>query len=151
MKSISAAVAAVALVLGLMSSAEAGTRVGVLRCYMDGGTGRIIGSSQNARCIFTSDSGQREHYSSRISRIGLDLGYTGKSVIVWAVFAPSDLRHHALRGSYVGASADIAVGIGGGGNILVGGNDRTISLQPLSVKAETGLAVAVGAGNLELR
>lgn len=151
MKSVSAAITAAALALGLASSADAATRVGVLRCYMDGGTGYVVGSSHEARCIFTGASGKRERYSGRISRVGLDVGYTGKSVIVWAVYAPSDYKHRALRGSYVGASADVAVGIGGGANVLIGGSDKTISLQPVSVKAETGIAVAAGAGNLELR
>jgi uncharacterized protein DUF992 len=33
----------------------------------------------------------------------------------------------------------------------VGGNSATISLQPVSVKAETGLAVGAGLGQLQLR
>jgi hypothetical protein len=118
---------------------------------MEGGTGYIVGSSHDARCIFTSSTGQRERYSGRISRVGLDVGYTGKAVIVWAVFAPSNYKHRALRGNYVGASADVALGVGGGANVLVGGSGNTISLQPVSVKGETGLAVAAGAGSLELR
>lgn len=139
------------LALGLASQANAATRVGMLRCYVQGGVGYIVGSSHEARCIFTSESGRRERYWARVKRIGLDVGYTGNSMIAWAVFAPSNIRHRALVGSYIGASADAAIGIGGGGNVLVGGNDRTISLQPVSLKAETGLAIAVGAGDLELR
>ncbi len=84
-------------------------------------------------------------------RVGLDVGYTGRAVIEWAVFAPSFLRRHALAGNYVGASADITAGIGGGANVLVGGNPYTISLQPVSLKTETGLAIGAGAGELELR
>ncbi len=139
------------LVLGGVSQASSATRVGMLRCYVQGGTGYIVGSSHEARCIFTSEYGRRERYWARMKRIGLDVGYTGNSMIVWAVYAPSDIRHRALKGSYIGASADAAIGVGGGGNFLIGGNGRTISLQPLSVKAETGLAIAAGAGDLELR
>ncbi len=152
MRSIYLAIVSAALACGLVSAAEARTRVGILKCYMDGGFGYIVGSSHDARCVFEGADGRREDYDGRMKRIGLDVGYTGKSVVVWAVFAPSDYRGgRALRGSYVGASADIAVGVGGGGNILIGGNNRTIELQPFSIKGETGIAVALGAGDLELR
>jgi len=151
MKSVWAAIAVMALSLGAMSAAEARTRVGILRCYVEGGPSYVIGSAHDARCIFTG-FGHRERYRGRVSRIGLDVGYTGKSEIVWAVYAPSTVyRGRALRGSYVGASGDIAVGLGGGASLLVGGNDRTFSLQPLSVKAETGVDLGLGVGDLELR
>jgi hypothetical protein len=151
MKTLISAVAGLALTAGLLSSASAATRIGVLRCYVQNGSGYVVGSSHDARCMFTSETGRHERYLGRVKRVGLDIGYTGKAVIVWAVFAPSDLRRHALVGDYIGASADVAVGIGGGANVLVGGNERTISLQPLSLKSQTGLAVAAGAGKLELR
>ncbi|MGA9547278.1 MAG: DUF992 domain-containing protein, partial [Rhodomicrobium sp.] len=41
---------------------------------------------------------------------------------LWSVYAPTSLRHRALVGNYVGASADAAIGVGGGANVLVGGN-----------------------------
>lgn len=151
MKRYAGIVAAFLLVLGLASAAGAATRVGVLRCYVEGGVGYGVGSAREARCSFTSESGRRERYRALIKRIGLDVGYTGQAVLVWAVFAPSDLRRHALVGTYIGASADLAIGPGAGANVLVGGNKATVSLQPLSVKTETGLALAAGAGELELR
>ncbi len=151
MKSLMTLVTGLLLAFGLTSSANAATRIGVLRCYVDSGSGYIVGSAHDARCTFSNYTGRRERYVARIRRAGLDVGYTGNSMITWAVYAPSDMRRHALIGDYVGASADIAVGIGGGGNILVGGSNRTISLQPLSVKTETGLSVAAGASMLELR
>ncbi|MGA9546101.1 MAG: DUF992 domain-containing protein, partial [Rhodomicrobium sp.] len=69
----------------------------------------------------------------------------------WSVYAPTSLRHRALVGNYVGASADAAIGVGGGANVLVGGNSATISLQPVSVKSQTGLAIGAGLGQLQLR
>ncbi len=150
MKTVAAVVAGFLLVLGITSSAGAATRAGLLRCYVDGGAGFVVGSVRAARCTYTS-GWRREHYLARISRVGVDVGYTRRETIVWAVYAPSSLGPHALRGNYVGASADLAIGIGGGANVLVGGNDRTISLQPLSLKTENGFALAAGAGKLELR
>ncbi|MEO8321348.1 MAG: DUF992 domain-containing protein, partial [Bradyrhizobium sp.] len=44
-----------------------------------------------------------------------------------------------------------SVGIGGGGNFLVGGPANTFSLQPLSVQGQTGLNVAAGIADIELQ
>jgi len=43
------------------------------------------------------------------------------------------------------------VGAGLGANALVGGSDRTVALQPLSLQGQTGLNVAAGVTDLELR
>jgi hypothetical protein len=145
------ATAACALAFGFAASAEAGVRAGVLHCYGAKKIGAIVGSFQQARCVFTSVDGRHERYAAHIERVGLDIGVTERSEVVWTVYAPTALRHHALRGDYVGASADVTVGIGGGANVLVGGSNATISLQPVSLKAETGVAVAAGAGRLQLR
>jgi len=40
----------------------------------------------------------------------------------------------ALAGEYVGVSAEIGLGLGAGANVLLGGSDRTIALQPLSLQ-----------------
>jgi hypothetical protein len=151
MKALITAIGGVALAFGLISAANGATRVGVLRCHVHGGASYIVGSAHKARCVFTSESGRSERYWGRVKRVGLDLGYTHGAAVTWAVFAPSDLGRRALAGDYAGASADIAAGIGGGANVLVGGNAHTISLQPLSLQTETGLAVGAGASVLELR
>ncbi len=139
------------LALGLTSAANAATRVGVLRCHVQGSEGFVLGSVQEARCVFKSENGRRENYAARMSHIGVDVGVVNHAVLVWAVFAPSDIRHRALAGEYVGASAHATAGIGGGANVLVGGNGSTISLQPLSLQHETGVAAGAGASRLELR
>ncbi len=151
MKTLATAVSALALAFGFVASADAGVRAGVLHCYASKRVGAIIGSFQEARCLFTSIDGRRERYVAHIERAGLDLGVTDHSEIAWTVYAPTALRHHALAGDYIGASADVSIGIGGGANVLVGGNGATISLQPVSLKAETGLAIGAGAGRLQLR
>jgi hypothetical protein len=56
----------------------------------------------------------------------------------------------ALAGEYVGASGDIAVGVGAGANVLFGGSNRTIALQPLSVQGQAGLNVSLGVSGLTL-
>jgi hypothetical protein len=152
MRTLVTAVSGLILALGVAASADAAERAGVLHCYGARKIGAIVGSFQEARCVFTSAyTGRRERYIAHIERAGLDIGITERSELVWTVFAPSSLGRRALAGEYVGALADATVGVGGGANVLVGGNNHTISLQPVSVKAETGLAIAAGAGRLQLR
>jgi hypothetical protein len=38
-----------------------------------------------------------------------------------------------------------------GANALIGGSSKTISLQPLSLEGNTGLNIAGGIGEIELR
>jgi hypothetical protein len=151
MKTLVKIAGAALLALGVSSAADAAMRIGVLRCHVEGGEGYVVGSAHEARCIFTGEGGRHERYVGRMSRIGLDIGVKHRTVLVWAVFAPSAIHHHALAGEYVGASADVAAGIGGGANALIGGNGGTISLQPLSLQHETGVAAGAGAAKLELR
>ena len=79
-------------------------------------------------------------------------GFTSASAISWAVFAPTaKIARGALGGTYAGVGGEATVGVGVGANALVGGNQKTISLQPLSVQAQQGLNVAVGIAAIELR
>ena len=50
-----------------------------------------------------------------------------------------------------GVTAGGAVGVGAGANALVGGSDRSIALQPISVEGLTGLNVAAGVASITLR
>ena len=82
----------------------------------------------------------------------MDIGYTSKAKLIWAVFAPaSDVRPGALEGEYAGATAQATVGVGLGANVLIGGLDKSIALQPLSVSGNTGLNVAAGIGQISLK
>ena len=40
--------------------------------------------------------------------------------------------------------------VGGSANVLIGGLDRSIALQPLSVEGNSGLALAAGVGVMRL-
>jgi Protein of unknown function (DUF992) len=132
--------------------AQPNLAVGGLRCDVAGGLGLIVTSSKEMSCIFTSTGGQTEHYYGTIRKFGLDIGATDSGILAWTVFAPtSDPGPGALAGEYVGVDASATVGAGVGANVLVGGSDQTISLQPLSVQAQTGLALAGGVAALALR
>jgi hypothetical protein len=133
-------------------AADEGVNVGTLECRVEDGWGHVIASSRDMSCVFRPVDGRAEHYSGELSRYGVDLGYTSNATLIWAVFAPtSDMRKGGLEGDYGGASAQATVGVGLGANILIGGFDRSIALQPLSVEGNTGVALAAGVGVITLR
>jgi len=132
--------------------AQQGVKVGALRCEVSGGLGLIITSSKEMQCVFTSARGHRDHYYGTVRKFGLDIGATDKGVLAWDVFAPSaGPKPGALAGDYAGVGASATVGAGVGANALVGGSGRSFTLQPLSVQAQTGLALAAGVAELTLR
>jgi hypothetical protein len=133
------------------ANAQSRTRAGVLTCNVAGGVGLILGSQKATSCVFDPRRGPNERYTGVIRKFGLDIGATQRGVITWAVLSEGNLARGSLAGSYVGATAEATVGAGLGANILVGGNNRTVALQPLSVSGQTGLNFAVGVGDLELR
>ena len=147
------ALAAVAAVSASTPSfAQDRTKVGALNCDISAGIGVIIASKKHVTCMFTpSAPGPREVYVGDISKFGLDIGATSSGQMVWAVFAPSNRKFGALAGHYVGGTAEATVGAGVGANALVGGSNRTVTLQPLSVTGQTGLNVAAGVAELTLR
>ncbi len=99
----------------------------------------------------SADGGPRELYTGSITKFGLDIGATSGGVMVWAVFAPSTRQFGALAGHYAGATAEATVGAGIGANALIGGSDRTVTLQPLSIQGQTGLNLAAGVASIDLR
>jgi hypothetical protein len=131
--------------------ADGGIKIGTLSCRQEGGWGLILGSSRDVRCTFVH--GDRvEHYQGSITKMGVDIGYQRSGTMVWSVIAPHlDEAHGALAGHYGGVTADATVGVGIGANALVGGFDRSLALQPVSVQGTTGLDVAAGVGGMTLR
>ncbi len=127
-------------------------QVGVLKCTVAGGTGLILGSSKGLTCIFKKQDGVRERYTGNINKFGIDIGTTKQSKISWLVFAPSGKNvSRALAGGYVGVTAEVTVGGGVGANLLVGGINKSITLQPLSVQVQEGFNIAAGIGNMNLK
>ena len=154
-RSILGAVAAAGLALVASAPAQAqdgsGVRVGVLTCNVASGFGLIFGSSKEVNCVFARDGRDVAHYQGHIDKFGVDIGYTAGGVMVWGVIAPTQgIPPGSLDGHYGGVTASATAGVGVGANLLVGGSDRSISLQPLSVEGNTGLNVAGGIGALSL-
>src|SRR5262252_3674971 len=133
-------------------AAPAGVKVGILTCHVESGWGYIVGSSKDMHCNYQPNQGEPDRYEGSISKLGVDIGYSSSAVIVWDVVAPSsDIRPGALQGDYAGATAAVTVGGGVGAHVLLGGFDKSIALQPVSVEGNTGLNVAAGVGEMNLR
>jgi Protein of unknown function (DUF992) len=131
--------------------AQARVEVGILSCAARASAGAILTSSKYLRCRFQRP-GRDEFYRGRIARFGIDLGSTGNTAMAWAVFAPTaNPPPRSLTGEYGGIGVEATAGYGIGANALIGGSQRGIILQPLSVQAQTGLNVAAGVQSLVLR
>lgn len=133
--------------------AGGGVKVGTLTCNVAGGMGFIFGSSKELACTYSPYKGSEDHYYGSVDKFGVDIGYTEKSTIVWTVIAPTDnVGDGALAGSYGGVTAGATVGVGLGANVLVGGLDDSIALQPVSVEGTSGgLNVAAGIASITLK
>ena len=93
-----------------------------------------------------------DRYIATIRKVGLDLGITGETALAWGVYAPvARLGPGDLSGNYAGAQGSASLGVGAGGNMLIGGSNNTIALQPLSLQGQVGVNVAAGLESLELR
>jgi hypothetical protein len=131
---------------------EGGVKAGMLTCQVASGWGLVFGSSKDLKCAYSPKPGVTEHYTGTIGKFGVDIGYTEATVIAWTVLAPTtDIGSGALAGTYTGATGSAAVGAGVGANVLVGGGAKSISLQPVSFQAGTGLNVAGGIALLTLQ
>jgi hypothetical protein len=127
-------------------------QVGILECRGGASVGFIVGSVTNLGCVLRVEGVPEDRYVATIRKVGLDLGVTQESTLAWGVYAPvARLGPGDLSGNYAGAQGSASVGVGIGGNALVGGSANSIALQPLSVQGQVGLNVAAGLESLELR
>ena len=139
-----------ALLLGAPAQAQY-VQAGALVCNLSGSIGMVVASRKAMACSFRNSRGNIELYDGVITRVGLDIGVTTGGEMVWSVLAPSgDLQRFALAGGYAGASGEASLGAGMGANVLVGGSDRSVALQPVSLQGQTGLNLALGVASLEL-
>lgn len=129
-----------------------GVQAGMLTCNVAPSIGLIVAESQKMSCRFVPNGAYPPQlYNGVMNTVGLELGVTAGGVMAWGVFAPTGgTPMGALAGEYVGASGDISLGVGVGANVLFGGSNRTIALQPLSVEGQAGLNVSLGVSGFTL-
>ena len=145
------AAALVAAAVTMPASAQGtSVQIGTLSCSMSAGIGLIVGSQRNVSCNFQANSGSPEAYVGTMTIIGLDVGFTTGSAMVWGVWASTTRYVGMLSGTFAGATAQATAAVGVGANVLIGGSNHSVSLQPLSVQGQVGLNAAGGIGALEL-
>lgn len=140
---------------GAANAAQEGIEMGLLDCAIEGGAGFIFGSTKDLSCVFkpVDRSFAPESYFGAVTKYGLDIGVTGQTFMQWLVMAPTRNIYAPgmLAGDYIGASAEATAGIGAGANLLIGGSGEGFVLQPLSVQAQTGVNIAIGVSQFQLR
>ena len=83
-----------------------------------------------------------------INKFGLDIGATNQGPMVLGGFCLTSRKAGILAGNFAGL-ATVVTGLGA--NALVGGSDRTVSVQPVSVQGLSDVNLAVGVSGLQLR
>src|SRR3954447_11947478 len=129
------------------------TQVGMLTCKLNPSIGFVIFGHETMECRFVQNPPlPPQLYEGALNTVGIDLGVTAGGVMGWAVLSPTaGPPPGALAGEYVGASADVGMGLGAGVNVLVGGSGRSFALQPVSVEGSVALNVTLGLSGLQLR
>ena len=150
---IVAAAATTLVLIATPALTQSQIEAGTLTCKGRGGVGLILGSKKTYTCSFSpATGGPSERYAATVTRLGIDIGVTGPTVMVWTVLSAGPrIVPGMLHGNYVGVAADAAVGVGAGAKVLVGGSKRSITLQPLSVQGQGGVNLAVGVAELSIR
>ena len=150
------AVTGVTFVLPSAALAADGAKVGMLTCSQIKGTktNLLIHSSVQVSCTYQGDDGSSEQYKGETGiGLGVDLSWKSDEIVKWVVIAASkDItpNNYALAGKYYGAKAEATAGVGAQANVLVGGSNKSFTLQPLSLGGQTGFGAAGGLGYLYL-
>jgi hypothetical protein len=146
------ALAVLAALVSFTAPASAQTQVGFLECRGGETISFVVGSVSDLNCIYRPDVGPAQQYRGVMRRAGVDIGVTAVSALVWRVIAPTNvLGLGDLSGNYGGPTAGGAFVVGAGANVMYGGSNNSVALQPLSVEGQVGLNVFAGVAGLELR
>lgn len=152
MQTRSAALGSLLALLALPALADDKPKIGTLICDVSKGIGMIIMEKQKLSCVFTNDKTKAtETYTGSIDEFGVALGEVKEGRLVWGVLAAdSGPPAGFLAGKYAGLGEDASFGVGAGANVLAGGSQNAVSLQPISVEGETGINIAGGITTLTL-
>lgn len=153
MKYMAPAIALVAALATSSSFADAGVEIGVLTCKLEGVDNNIVYTKETFSCDFAPKEQDVVTYTGEIKSVGVDLSVKKDMTLVWGVFAPTEWsgQHGALKGTYVGGSAEVSLAGGVGAKVLVGGFEDSFTLQPISVSGIVGGGASVGIQKFELR
>lgn len=156
------------LVIGLCSSlaltapapvcaGKDGIKIGTLTIKAVKGTRHnlLVTSSVDVVAEFKDEDGKTEHYIGEMgTKLGVDLSFKSDEVLGYAVFSPSSdykTGSYALQGKYFGQKVSAAVGAGPSVQILLGGFDKSFTLQPIAIGYTKGVGASAGLGYLYLQ
>ena len=134
-----------------------GIKIGTLEILSVPGTrsGLFIRSSVDVTAVFTDTKGKKEYYVGETGvKLGINLSAKDEQKISYLVFsASSDYKtgSHVMEGKYFGQKASAGLGVGVGVAVLIGGFDKSFTLQPVSVETLKGWGVEAGLGYLYLQ
>ena len=137
---IGAAAFALAACLRVDASGAQRVKAGVLTCDVSGGFGLIIGSQKSVSASSLPDRrGPREVYTGSITQVRSRYRrHRQRRHALGGVHETSGGRHPACcAGDYAARLGEATIAVGLGANVLVGGSNRTVALQPLSVTARS--------------
>lgn len=133
---------------------DKGVTVGTLECHEGSGNTLVFMSTHDLSCTFSglNKNGPVEHFTGKIDRYGLDIGFTRNATILWGVVSTSDrFTPGDLAGKYGGLTAQAGFAGGLGAHVLFGGTHRGFALQPVAVEGFNGVNLAAGIAEVELR
>ncbi len=148
---VGAAFAALVASFASAQAQEQRVQIGVIECHGGQNVGMVIASATTLECVFRAEGRRPEPYVAHVTRFGVDLGITAETSLAWAVHAPTQrIGRGDLAGNYGGVGGNVSFGLGGGGNLLLGGSANSFALQPLSLQGQTGVNVTGGIVGLDL-
>ena len=134
-----------------------GVKIGTLTIKAIEGTGHnlLVTSSVQVNATFKDQAGKTEHYIGEMGiKFGLDISYKKSERLDYLVFSASTAYKtgsYALQGKYFGQKVSAAVGAGPSVQILLGGFDKSFTLQPLAIGGTVGVGATAGIGYLYLQ
>ena len=131
--------------------------IGTMSCDVVSGSRKnyIVRSTAEVKCKFKPNEGAHESYKGVTGiQLGVDLSVKEGSKLRFVVLSSrakgTPRAEYALAGKYFGAAASASVTFGIGAAVLVGGNNKKYSMQPLSIETIRGLGLSAGLGFLYL-
>lgn len=124
---------------------------GTLTCRLSSDVNVIVFSREGFDCTYRAANGEVGRYRGTLGKVGADLQWKRDQVLAWVVLAPAAFGGaKILTGRYAGGSAEATLVGGISARLMIGGSGDQITLQPLSVGAQTGLGASVTLDGLRL-
>lgn len=125
---------------------------GVLTCNVSSNPGYVFAHELIMDCVMLTHDGKISCYEGKLSRIGVDIGFTMAKTQTWSILALAKTpREKFLDGSYLGADIGASMLIGGGVGVNIGNFEQSFVLVPVSVYVHSGVNFTTSFTHLELK